>query len=291
MKKSIDYIKVINKKYPNIKVANSRFIEEGQNNIILVVNDAVIFRFPRNEVNRATLEDEYKILMKLGESLPLNIPNPQYSFIGKDINNTFIGYPLIRGLVMKKDVFAKAQNKEKLADQLALFLKKLHSEQILKQVDSLFYSVDVRKKWLDLYDRIKEKLFFYMKEDAVKNVTHDFEVIFSALSKSSFKNTLVHGDFGPSNIIVNERLDAINGIIDFGSAHIGDPAGDIASLIGPFGYGLEFVNLMKNGYSSIGDYLERAQAYTHTFALQEALYGIENDDKRAFEAGIKEYRF
>ena len=35
---------------------------------------------------------------------------------------------------------------------------------------------------------------------------------------------------------------------------------------------------------------ERVKFYKSTFALQEALHGIENDDRQAFESGIKDYR-
>jgi aminoglycoside 2''-phosphotransferase len=34
---------------------------------------------------------------------------------------------------------------------------------------------------------------------------------------------------------------------------------------------------------------ERVKFYCGTFALQEALFGIENDDRDAFQAGMEEY--
>ncbi|WP_237762871.1 hypothetical protein [Paenibacillus sp. A3] len=36
--------------------------------------------------------------------------------------------------------------------------------------------------------------------------------------------------------------------------------------------------------------LERVKFYQGTFALQEALFGLENDDPEAFHAGIEAYR-
>ena len=39
----------------------------------------------------------------------------------------------------------------------------------------------------------------------------------------------------------------------------------------------------------IESFLDRVHFYRGTFALLEALFGIENDDQRAFESGIKEY--
>jgi len=37
-------------------------------------------------------------------------------------------------------------------------------------------------------------------------------------------------------------------------------------------------------------YLNEFKFYKSTFALQEALHGIENGDRQAFEAGIKDYK-
>jgi len=59
---------------------------------------------------------------------------------------------------------------------------------------------------------------------------------------------LRHGDFGPSNILFDQATCAISGVIDFGSAARGDPAVDVASMMGPFGYGEAFLNLFSPWY-------------------------------------------
>lgn len=46
------------------------------------------------------------------------------------------------------------------------------------------------------------------------------------------------------------------------------------------------INLYPNG-TEIAD---RVRFYRSTFALQEALHGVENNDLEAFENGIKAYR-
>jgi aminoglycoside 2''-phosphotransferase len=42
-------------------------------------------------------------------------------------------------------------------------------------------------------------------------------------------------------------------------------------------------------YPEIETFWDRIQFYRGTFALLEALFGIENDDRRVFEAGIAQY--
>lgn len=100
---------------------------------------------------------------------------------------------------------------------------------------------------------------------------------------------MIHGDFGRSNILYDEREQRITGIIDFSELSLGDPAVDIAALACPVGYGEDFVRRFEHIYPGIDALLPRARFYISTFALQEALYGIENDDQESFRAGIEDY--
>ena len=40
----------------------------------------------------------------------------------------------------------------------------------------------------------------------------------------------MHGDFWSANIIVDDALERLDGVIDFAEAHVGDPAEDFAAL-------------------------------------------------------------
>jgi aminoglycoside 2''-phosphotransferase len=60
-------------------------------------------------------------------------------------------------------------------------------------------------------------------------------------------------------------------------------------MLGPFGCGDKFVNLVLMAYPQLHSCLSRARFYAGTFALQEALWGMEHDDSEAFERGIARY--
>ena len=72
---------------------------------------------------------------------------------------------------------------------------------------------------------------------------------------------------------------ALTGIIDFGSAGLDDPAVDFAaaSTLGP-----DILTDSPPTYPEVQGALVRAAFYKGTFALQEVLFGIENDDDDAF---------
>lgn len=99
---------------------------------------------------------------------------------------------------------------------------------------------------------------------------------------------MIHGDFGATNILWNPDTYNISGIIDFCGSGIGNPAYDFAGILSS--YGEEFFNMCLNLYPNGTEIAERVKFYRSTFALQEALHGVENGDVEAFENGIKAYR-
>ena len=81
--------------------------------------------------------------------------------------------------------------------------------------------------WPDLVDRIVHNLDGGLRRRAATIVAQVLEV------EQSIPRVVVHGDFGPHNLLFSDD-DAL-GLIDFDNACLGDPAIDIAPLIGIFG--------------------------------------------------------
>jgi len=134
--------------------------------------------------------------------------------------------------------------------------------------------------------RLPAPLFSHLGPVLRKRVATHFETFFEREERAgqAEKPRLVHGDFGASNILLDRVTQGVTGIIDFDSVGPGDPATDVAAL--RTSYGPRFVDEFAMHYPLTSDVAGRVQFYIGTFALQEALYGLEHNDTEALKRGI-----
>jgi aminoglycoside 2''-phosphotransferase len=146
---------------------------------------------------------------------------------------------------------------------------------------------DTHEESADIYARIREKLFGFMRRDARAWAAGHFQGFLSDADSFRYQPVLKHSDFGPSNILFDSEMQRVSGVIDFGGAGLGDPAYDFAGLLS--GYGEGFVELCTHAYPEVEGFMGRIRFYQGTFALLEALFGIENGDEEALAAGLARY--
>jgi len=292
---SIKFIERIKQVYPDLSIEDHHPNDVGQNNDVIIINKSLVFRFPKYKEGIVRLKEETQILEHIINSVSIPIPNPIYqSFENLEVGKVFIGYNLIQGSPLWEESFTKIENDDLvqgLASQLVSFLVELHS--ISKDRVATFLHLqlednDPRKEMLELFHKIQSKLFPFIRKEAQNEICSSFETFLNSEICLNVKTTLIHGDFGASNIIWEPDTCRISGIIDFGGSGLGDPAYDLAGILSS--YGEDFYNRCINLYPNGTDITKRVKFYKSTFALQEALHGIENNDVLAFENGIKDYR-
>ena len=287
------YLQVIRKSYPEIltQEAASEFNETGQYNAVLTIDHEYIFRFPKVPEALAQLEVEACLLSSIKDFLPLEIPYPLFENLSrKQVGEAFIGYRKISGEPFWRNVCQSIEDEgiqDRLAVQLGGFLNELHHIP-LTALRCVLPRMDTYAECSDIYARIRKKLFPYMRPDACQWAAQHFESFLSSPGNFEYQPVLKHGDFGPSNILYDRQTQTITGIIDFGGSGIGDPAYDFAGLLS--GYGAFFLHRCTRAYPEVESFYSRILFYQGTFALLEALFGIENGDPEAFENGISMYR-
>ena len=283
-------LKTILDVYPNLEISTMRLnISEGQFSDILIVNNDLIFRFPRYASGIPGFLREIELLTKLQNCLPLPIPNPLYTSCGTaEPGKVFMGYKLVPGLPLWRNKLNEISDEttlDCLARQLAVFLHALHRLDPVALNLSLPHT-DALVAEKTLYAEICSHLFGLMRPEARDLVAAHFETYFAAPELHAYTPAIYHGDFGGSNILHDPVRMKISGIIDFGFAGIGDFAFDLASVST---YGEDFFTRICNYYPVNGSMLARARFYRGTYALEEALHGFKNNDKAAFESGMAQY--
>ena len=283
------YLDSIRTAYPDLDVASAEFNTQGQNSDVVVVNGELIYRFPKYGHVLENLRTETAILEGVRGRLPLSVPDPIYTNLEKPVGQAFAGYRMIPGEPLWRDTFRALEGQEvvrTLADQVAGFLKALHSVPV-EELGIELPLHDTHEESADIYARIREKLFGFMRPDARAWAAGHFEGFLLDAGSCDYQPVLKHSDFGPSNILFDQGAQCVTGIIDFGSSGLGDPAYDFAGLLS--GYGEGFVELCTRAYPEVEGFMGRIRFYQGTFALLEALFGIENGDEDALKAGLARY--
>lgn len=282
---------VIRRAYPRLAIHSIRpHNHEGQFNNLLIVNDELVFRFPRYPDGVASILNEIRVLSRIQGRTRLPVPNPIYHSQGTTrVGEVFMGYPCLPGETLWQSTLAQVEDERVLQRwgvQLAGFLQELHAIPLAPLGIDLPLQ-DGLAVWRNLYADIRKHLFAFMRPQARDEVCFHFEDFLNNPALHRYLPALRHGDFGFGNILYDAQSLEISAVIDFGFVGLGDPALDFASAA-VLGEGL-FRPLCR-AYPASQEMLPRARFYQGTFALQEALHGLLKGDSEAFESGIESYR-
>src|SRR5437762_13742065 len=116
------YEKRIHEIAPEVVITSVQLNCEGLLNDVVIVNDEIVFRFPKHDYAFKHLKDEARILRLLRNYITLETPSPLYE------GAHFLAYRLIHGETLRRDILLRLlENKQQaVADQLAQFFKELH---------------------------------------------------------------------------------------------------------------------------------------------------------------------
>ena len=108
---------------PEVSVSSVSINREGLLNDVVIINGELVFRFPKQEYGLRHLKDEVRILRLLRNHITLDIPSPLYE------SDDCLAYRMIAGETLRRDMLMRLteDDQQAIADQLAQFLKQLHS--------------------------------------------------------------------------------------------------------------------------------------------------------------------
>ena len=260
--------------FPTLTLDSVRHNPDGLANDVIVVNDELVFRFPKDEEARAALAREAKALDLVRRYVATPVPYFERHEDDFVMYRLIRGEPLYRRTILSQDDHAQ----EQLAEELATFLRQLHTiprdEAVCELGESAPRELDY---WLKRYQEVEQYLFPLLWADQRQWIVDLFApALEGSLDLAHATPALIHDDLAAYHILYARLERQITGVIDFGMARLGDPAADFALIIST--YGESFLKRMSRYDPMIRDALDRARFLAGALELSWAVEGVRASD-------------
>ena len=213
------YLLFINKTHPELTISKKEIIESGFHSTAIIINNTLVFRFPLKKEFYDEYIHEVSLLKKIRKHISVPIPDLK---LHQTDDFVFTEHTLIEGTQYSqlKSPLSK-QEKEQLADDLALFLKELHNcptDLPICQFSAEEYGIseETIKRTRALSNEEKTNLL---------NILRTFETY----DLKEYNIVLSHTDLNENNFLLKENR--LVGVIDFGNACRRDLSSEFATLM------------------------------------------------------------
>lgn len=280
----LDHLRLL---VPGLDISEVEHNRDGLNNDVMIVGRRRVFRFPKSQKARRALDQEARILSIVNSWVDMRTP------VFDHMDDDCAAYKYIPGEPLSTD-YILTQNQETqdhLAEQLATFLRQLHAipPNVLKAGDvPVSGGARTPDHWSQMFEQIEGELYPFLWGDQKEWVVRLFEPILSGRVNMDYEPVLVHADLGAYHILTDRRNARINGVVDFGTAGLGDPASDLGMVINQLGE--RFVARMSKYYPGVPDLIGRARFKAGALELEWALNGIMNNERSWFMAHVGQAR-
>lgn len=256
------YLQKIKNDFPQIKWKKHRILTHGWDHVVIVLDEKIIFRFPKDKEYKDEFQNEIQLLRYLKMKVSVGIP--KYKYISKD--KSIAGYDMVRGRELTASHYRRlsASEKDTVAKQLAEFISELHATPKSIMLKYNVMNENQEQIYKELVRNAKKLLFPRLRKKDIQLIEDYFVELKDALGHK-YSNALVHNDLTGEHILWNVKIKQIN-IIDFSDRAFGDPAIDFSGL---FEYGQKFTEKVLKLYSGKKDsqLMKRSQLYFHRFPL------------------------
>ncbi|MDW2879168.1 MULTISPECIES: aminoglycoside phosphotransferase family protein [Bacillaceae] len=285
-----EYLEFISDEYPDLKIKKFQANEKGWDNDIVIINESLVFRFPKSEDVILKVEAEGKLLHLLKKKHPI-LQLPDYEYLYQNQMLKCVRYDYLEGRMLGDISMDSFKNNQENARLLGDFLTKLHSIDPAEADTMNLKTLHTLEYWEALHSSVREEILPYLKDrekDLINGIFRDFLEEFPGYS---IKKSIIHGDLTASNIIYSEKKGRISAVIDFTDAQLGDPAFDFAGIY--WAYGENFTKEVLSWYQtneSADALFKRVQSF---YGLQpifhELLYDVRNGKKPDWKAGLGKF--
>lgn len=225
--------RIITLSTPHLSPTSINFVGHGMASCAYLVNDAYIFRLPKNSVAAASLKRESCVLPRLKSRLSTRIPEIKYRILEPSALSEFAtGYELIKGTPLSQTGWQSMSNQSQATSirELAKFLTDLHALPPTEFKDCALPEEENRTFYAKYKEYFQTEILPHLSSVERKAVISIFEQYLADERNFQYQPALVHGDMSPDHILIDPDSGKLHGIIDFGDLKITDPDWDLLYL-------------------------------------------------------------
>lgn len=217
-------LSLIREQFPGLGAGGVRPFGSGWDNTAFLVDDDLVFRFPRKQSTVALLERETRVMPTMAGRLPLAVPDPRWE--GRPTGRfpwPFAGYRRLAG------VSADAANltddeRASAAEPLGAFLAALHATPVADldlPGDEIGRTAFARRM-----PELETRLAQLARRGHIASPEPWLRLFADPLPAPPPSTVLVHGDLYVRHLLVDDAR-RVSGVIDWGDVHAGDAAVDL----------------------------------------------------------------
>jgi aminoglycoside 2''-phosphotransferase len=274
--------KIIQDELPDFFISSMKKIGEGDNSTAFLINENIIFRFPKSDEARRNMKKEVSALAIIDPHLTLPIPHFQY--VSKQQN--FVGHQIIHGKNLSAKFYDSLNEnfQLKLQKSIAVFLNKLHHINLSSVADCNLDVMDYMEEYSADLESAKKLIYPKLSSLEQERITQMFATYFGNKINLKYTPALIHNDFSTDHILYDKTTNEISGIIDFGDLAIGDPDYDLLYLYDIFG--VDFINGLLGLYDH--KHAETLIPKLYFFSIANKIQILNNSILEEDNMGIKD---
>lgn len=269
------YVDVIQDRYPDLDADRLEYVQDGFNNDIVIVDEALVCRFPKQPWGGDMIMHEARVLDLVNRHVELSVP--VYDVVERD----FVSYAYVPGhpLTHLELLHLPEGERRRSLETLGRYLRALHhvpEHEIREAGVGVSAVARPPSEWLEFYDAVRGTLFPMIRPHQRELIAHHFTPLVTGELDLHHEPVLIDGDLAVYHLLYDREARNLVGKVDFGTAGLGDPAFDVGLLLS--NYGESLVRGMESVYPGLDALMDRARFYAGAFELQWALAGIQNDE-------------
>lgn len=240
---------------------------DGWDSLATLVDGEWVERRPRRAEVAAQLRRETRVMPWLAPLLPLAVPVPEV--IGE--TPLVVRHALVRGSAIEEGGTGHGI-------ALGTFLRALHDSPVEEAVRrGLPDAQDTRRERAETFGRFRSEVL-----PLIPTPLRDSAAAVLAAAADLPADTVVHGDLGPEHVLVDAGR--VSGVIDFGDAHVGDAAIDLAWAL--FGAPRAFAEGVASAYGVTDAVRRRALVWHQLGPWYEVTHGLDLRDDEIVDSGM-----